>query len=136
MYYQMQKYIEKRKSENNEIPTTQELAKVFKMEETEIFFIMESSHMPVSLYEEVGKDGGGQTLIDKVGDSEDNEKLLNQIVIKDLLKSLDEKDRKIIMLRYFRDKTQSEVAEMLKVSQVQVSRLENKILNKLKLKLE
>ncbi len=136
MYYQMQKYIEKRKVEDNEIPTTEELSKKFNVEEAEIFFIMESSHMPVSLYEEVGKDGGGQTLIDKVGDIEDNEKLINKIVIKDLLKSLDSKDRKIIMLRYFRDKTQSEVAEMLKVSQVQVSRLENKILSKLKSKLE
>lgn len=136
MYYQMQKYIEKRKTEDNEIPTTEELSKVFNIEETEIFFIMESSHMPVSLYEEVNKDGGGQTLIEKVGDFEDNEKLINKIVIKELLKNLDSKDRKIILLRYFKDKTQSEVAEILKVSQVQVSRLENKILNKLKQKLE
>ena len=135
MYYQMQKYIEKRKSEDNEIPTNKELSKVFNIEEAEIFFIMESSHMPVSLYEEIGKDGGEQTLIDKVGETESDEKLLNKLVVKDLLESLDSKDRKIIILRYFRDKTQSEVAQMLKVSQVQVSRLENKILSKLKTKL-
>ena len=51
------------------------------------------------------------------------------MILKDAIMKLKERDRKIIILRYFRDKTQSEVAEELGVSQVQISRLENKILN-------
>ena len=60
---------------------------------------------------------------------------MNNITLKNLLKSLDERERKIIMLRFFRDKTQSEIAQLLNISQVQVSRLENKILEKLKQKI-
>ena len=57
---------------------------------------------------------------------------LDRWVLKDAIESLDEREKKIIILRYYRDKTQSEVARVLKVSQVQVSRLENKIIEKLK----
>ena len=62
--------------------------------------------------------------------------VLDKMVLIDAIKNLDKKDRKIIMLRYFRDKTQSEVAQLLGVSQVQISRLEAKILEKLKNKLK
>ena len=54
------------------------------------------------------------------------------MLLKDIIANMDERDRKIIILRYFRDKTQSEVAEELGVSQVQVSRLESKILARMK----
>ena len=56
-------------------------------------------------------------------------------MLKEVLKSLDKRDKKIILLRFFRDKTQSEIAKVLGVSQVQVSRLENKVLEKIKDKL-
>ena len=61
--------------------------------------------------------------------------MIDDIALKEVVKKLDERDRKIIILRYYYDKTQSEIAKELKISQVQVSRLESKILDNLKAKL-
>ena len=61
--------------------------------------------------------------------------MIDNIALKDLIKKLDQRDKKIILLRYYFDKTQSEIAKKLNISQVQVSRLENKILENLKSKL-
>ena len=61
--------------------------------------------------------------------------ITNKIVIKQLLKELDERDREIILLRFFKEKTQTEVARILGISQVQVSRIERKVLDKMKNKL-
>ncbi len=61
--------------------------------------------------------------------------MINRIFIKELLNKMDSRDRQIIMLRYFNGKTQSQVAKMLNISQVQVSRIEKKILNKMKIEL-
>ena len=60
---------------------------------------------------------------------------MTKIMLKEALKTLPERERKIVLLRYFRDKTQSEIAKELQISQVQVSRLENKVLETLKEKL-
>ena len=61
--------------------------------------------------------------------------MINKIALKEALRSLDVKSRQIIMLRYFKDKTQVQVAKQLGISQVQVSRIEKRILNSMKLKL-
>ena len=90
--------------------------------------------MPVSLYEKYDDDSGAY-LIDNIRTVDKTEDLIDRIMLKDLIQNLDERDKKIILLRYYRDKTQSEVAEILGVSQVQVSRLESKILSFLKTKL-
>ena len=60
---------------------------------------------------------------------------VNKIFIKELLNKMNSRDRQIIMLRYFSGKTQSQVAKILNISQVQVSRIEKKILNKMKIEL-
>jgi RNA polymerase sporulation-specific sigma factor len=57
---------------------------------------------------------------------------IDKIIIKDVIKGLEERDKKIIYLRYYRDKTQSEIAQELGVSQVQISRLEARIIEKMK----
>ena len=89
--------------------------------------------MTVSLYEAVD-DGQekAQELIDKIPSKESEDDVVTKIYVKNLLNYLNERERKIIVLRYFRDKTQGEVAKILGVSQVQVSRLESKILSRLK----
>ncbi len=133
MYFQMQKLFDERKTQNLPPPTISELSKIFNIEESEVVFTLESAKMPLSLHQQFDKDGSNIEIIDRVA-AEDGENVINNIFVKDLLKILPDKDRKIIILRYFRDKTQSEVAEMLGVSQVQVSRLETKILLKLKQK--
>jgi RNA polymerase sigma factor (sigma-70 family) len=72
-----------------------------------------------------------QYLIDKI-ENEEGDNNLDNIVLYNAIKELPSRERKIIILRYFRDKTQKEIANELGVSQVQVSRLENKILQKIK----
>ena len=92
--------------------------------------------MPVSLYSPIEEEGDKLSIIDRIeGDVNEGEVMLENLALKDVIKRLDERDRKIIMLRYYFDKTQSEIANELHISQVQVSRLENKILENLRVKL-
>ena len=136
-YYNMQKYIDQIRLKTGEPPTTKQLAEQFNVEEPEVMFILESSRMPVSIYESLDKESSnGQVVLDKLVNYDEVSSLVDKMVLTELLKELEDKDRKLIMLRYFRDKTQSEVAKILNVSQVQVSRLENKILAKMKNKLK
>ena len=135
--YLMQKYIDLVRKERGEPPSIQELSKKFEIDETEIMFILESNHKPISIFEGLdSEENNGQILLDKLLPQEDESgKLIDKLVLTDAIKNLEKRDRKIIMLRYFRDKTQSEVANILNVSQVQVSRMENKIIERLKNKL-
>lgn len=135
-YYNMQKYIEEFRAKTGEPPTVKDLSIKFNIEEPEVMFVLESSRMPVSIYENLDKESNsGQTILDKLVNFDEVSNLVDKMVLRDALKDLEDKDRKLIMLRYFRDKTQSEVAQILNVSQVQVSRLENKILAKMRNKL-
>lgn len=71
----------------------------------------------------------GETRITKIDNGKDETgNLINKICLDDLIKNLNERERKIIMLRYYKEKTQTEVAKILGITQVQVSRLEKKIL--------
>ena len=89
--------------------------------------------MPLSIYDKFDDEDDGQELIEKLPNLDNEDKLLNKIHLTTVIEKLSEKERKIVILRYFRDKTQSEIAKELGVSQVQVSRLENKIIDKLRL---
>ncbi|MCX4327432.1 MAG: sigma-70 family RNA polymerase sigma factor [Lachnospiraceae bacterium] len=86
-----------------------------------------ASYIPAS-----SKGGGAATGFDGSVQDEEKEKLLNHILLKELLAGLDEKERKLIEYRYYKDMTQTEVAKELGISQVQVSRLEKKILKNLR----
>lgn len=135
--YLMQKYIEEVRLNTGSPPTTKQLSEKFNIEETEVMFILESSRMPISIYDSSNKDDqNSQILIDKFVSYDDSTKLIDKMIISDIIKNLDYNDKKLILLRYYRDKTQSEVAKILNVSQVQVSRLEAKILSKMKNKLK
>ncbi len=137
-YYLIQKFIDDYHSKNNCYPDYKQIANQFKIDEAELMFIIESSKMPVSIYDSLDREKSSATsVIDKIPDPRNTEnEFVNKMLIKDLVNSLDSKDKKLIILRFFKDKTQSEVAKLLNVSQVQVSRLETKILNKLKNKLK
>ncbi len=127
---EMNKFVEAFQSEYSRSPTVEELAEKFSVEASEVTFIMESSRYPVSINAETDDDN--LSLGDKIADTRDINDELDKLLLKDIISNLDERDRKIIILRYFRDRTQSEVAEELGVSQVQVSRLESKILARIK----
>ncbi len=93
---------------------------------------MDSAKLPVSLYETTNdKDGKQTTLVDRLPTDEDK-KMIDKVILKDMLAKLTPREQKIIILRYFRDMTQGEIAAKMGVSQVQISRLENRILKKLK----
>ena len=106
------------------------------MEQAEAVFVMGSSKMPLSLYSTSDqKDGNERELIDTIPSKEDQEEWLDKLLLKGAIEALSERDRRIIILRYFRDMTQSEVAEKIGVSQVQVSRIESKIIKEFREKL-
>ena len=127
------KFIEKYLTTNEKSPTVDVIAKEFGITEQEVVYAMDSAYRPISLYTTVGDDGGkDQYLIEKIEDEDGIDNKINNEILYSIIKELPLRDRKIIILRYFRDKTQKEIAAELGVSQVQVSRLENKILEKMK----
>ena len=100
-------------------PTIEELSE-------EILFAIESSVNMQYLYDTIHQDDVAPVLlIDKLSEKgEDDSDMINKIALKEALRSLDSKSRQIIMLRYFKDKTQVQVAKLIGISQVQVSRIE------------
>lgn len=129
------KFIEIYKSEHGESPKLELLSEEFKIDPQEIVFILDSGKIPISIYDKNDEsDDRGQSLLDKLSGVDTSEHILDGIIIKDILNSLEERERKIILMRYYRDYTQSQIAAILGISQVQVSRLENKILSNIKAK--
>lgn len=114
----------------NREPTIDELAEYSGISKEDIVEALESTTSLQYLYDTIHQDDGAPVLlIDKLSEkSEDDEGMIDKIALKEALRSLDEKSRQIILLRYFKDKTQVEVAKMLGISQVQVSRIEKKVL--------
>ena len=131
----IKKYIEEFNKSNYRKPTVNEIAKEFEIDESEVIFIMDSAAMPISIYTPFEDDSKSLLLLDRLNQDNSHEEMLDNLLLKETLKTLDKRDKKIILLRFFRDKTQSEIAKVLGVSQVQVSRLENKVLEKLRDKL-
>ena len=127
----MNVYIEQCVAERGEQPTVKELAEKFGMDESEAVFTLGSARMPVSIYEQGDyKDEKGTTLADRLPAREDQDDMIERLVLKEAIGKLPERERKIVFLRYFRDLTQSEVARRIGVSQVQISRIEGKIMEK------
>lgn len=133
---QINRYVESFVKENGDKPTIEQIAKHFGIDAQEVVFIMDSARMPISLYTPF-EDGENKSLllIDRYVQDNSGDEMFENIALKEALKNLDERDKMIILMRYYRDKTQSEIAKELKISQVQVSRLEMKILNKMREKL-
>ena len=92
---------------------------------------MDSCKFPVSIYDKTDDDDN-RALVEKLAADENADDNVDKMMLKELIASLSEREKKIVLLRYYRDKTQSEVARVLNVSQVQVSRLESKIIEKMR----
>jgi len=129
----LKSFIEKKKSETGVTPSIDELEAEFKVEKEDIVIALDSQQQTISLQAKLDEDDpNSQNVLDKLVDSDKNDDMLDKIILKDAIMSLPEKEKKIILLRYYRGKTQGEVAEMLDISQVQVSRIETKIIEQLK----
>lgn len=124
------KFIEEYRQNKQKEPSISEIAQYMEIDEQDVVFIMDSSKYPVSIYAETDEDG--LTLADKLCSKENNDDYIEKLILREIIDKLDERDKKIIILRYYRDKTQSEIAKELGVSQVQISRLEAKLLERMK----
>lgn len=114
-----------------------EIAKILKVSKEDVAIALDAAKPVDSIYDSVYQnDEEGLSLIDKI-DSGINEtnKLVDKICVTELIEKLDDREKKLILLRYYKGKTQNEVAKILGVTQVQVSRIEKKILNSMRLKL-
>ncbi len=126
------RFIDDYSSRNSNAPSIELLSEKFNVSQEEVVIALDSSKMPLSIFDKFDDEDDGQELIDKIADDGEEEKTLNKIHLSTIIEGLSEREKKIIILRYFRDKTQSEIAKNLGVSQVQVSRLETKIIDKIR----
>lgn len=132
--WKIKKAMEILRYKNGREATVEEIAGELSMEPEEIMLSMEAEveieSMEQSIY---AKDGKEISLKDRLAaDKNEQEELMNRLFLQQLLGTLEERDRMLIELRYFQNKTQNQVAELLGISQVQVSRLEKKILRRMK----
>ena len=132
LYVKIKKYL-MLKSGEAETPTVDEIATEFGVTKEEVIFAMEASHLPLPLFATTVNDESDEStcLADKIAASDDSA-FLDQLMIKNMLARLPVRERQVILLRYYRNATQSEVARRLHLSQVQVSRIEQKVLRSMK----
>lgn len=118
-------------------PTINELAEAINVSAEELALAMEAGMEVESLYNTIHQgDGNPIYLIDKLEQTEVcDENMVDMIALKQIINQLNKKERQIIIMRYFHDKTQSQVAKIIGISQVQVSRIEKKVLQSIKEKL-
>lgn len=112
-------------------PTLEEVALEANLAVEEVVLAMEANIQVESIYKSVYQSDGNEIfMVDQLADKRGNahEEVLNQLVIHQLIEGLDKQEQRLITLRYYQDKTQTEVAKVLGISQVQVSRMEKKIL--------
>lgn len=121
----------------NREPTIEELAENLQVDKEELAMALESGGEVESLHKPIyQKDGNEIQLMDRLEEKEgQEEKILNHMLLKQLLEQLKKEERQLIYMRYFANKTQSEIGKTMGISQVQVSRLEKKILGYLREKI-
>ena len=114
-------------------PTMDELAKILNIDRSDVVMALESIVDPVSLYEPVFSDGGDTIYVmDQVGDNNDDNNWVDEIVLKQAIHDLTDREKHILSMRFLQGKTQMEVASEIGISQAQVSRLEKAALHKVK----
>lgn len=121
-------------AETSKEPTIQEIAKEVGVEKEEIIFALESIQEPVSLFEPIYNDGGDALyVVDQVKDEKNiDERWVEKITLENSIKCLTDREKQIVDMRFYKGKTQMEVADEIGISQAQVSRLEKSALNQIK----
>ncbi|MBE6755202.1 MAG: RNA polymerase sporulation sigma factor SigG [Ruminococcaceae bacterium] len=119
--------------ENGQEPTVEEIAKELGAKREDVVLALEAIVEPVSLYEPIYNDGGDTIYVmDQIGDQNDDRNWLNEIELREEMKKLSPREKKILYMRFMQGKTQMEVASEVGISQAQVSRLEKGALKRIK----
>ncbi len=118
---------------DNREPTVEEIASIMDVPKEAVVLALEAVVEPVSLYEPVFSDGSDTVYVmDQIGDQSDDSTWLEELALKEAIAGLSEREKKILTLRFFRGKTQMEVASEIGISQAQVSRIEKNALDSIK----
>ncbi|MBP3597375.1 MAG: sigma-70 family RNA polymerase sigma factor [Clostridia bacterium] len=118
-----------------ELPTTKQIAEMLNVKEEEVLIAIDARRQVESINEELYDDSKCQRLEQIIPKIDEQNKIIDNLTIKEMVNNLDTRDKQIINLRFFKEKTQAQVAKILGISQVQVSRLERRILNDMKMEL-
>ena len=133
LWLKIKAFIDECEKMGKDTPSIEQLAEKFEVETADIVYAMDASRMIVSLDAQIDENSNNsQSVIDRVIVDDRSDFVIDNILLKQAINELSDREKKIILLRYYRSKTQSEVANILGISQVQVSRLETKIIEKLK----
>ncbi len=131
--YKAMQVKERLTTQNLREPTVEEIARELDLPREDVVMALESIVEPVSLYEPVYSDGGDTIYVmDQVGDHNDDNNWLDEIALKEAIRRLNDREKKILNLRFFKGMTQIEVSAEIGISQAQVSRLEKGALERIK----
>ena len=131
--YKAMQVKERLSAEKQTEPTVQEIAAELGLPQEDVVIALEAVSDPISLYEPVFSESGDTIyMMDQIGDNNDDRNWLDEIALKEAIIGLDDREKNILKLRFFRGKTQVEVAQEIGISQAQVSRLEKGALGKIK----
>ena len=124
-------------NKNGEEISINKIAEILNISKEEVAAAIESSSTVNSIYSVEGANADERMLIEKISD-EKNEynSLVNKITLKELIDDLEEREKKVVLLRFYKEQTQAQVGKILGITQVQVSRIEKKVLDKMRVKLE
>ena len=113
------------------------ISEILKVTKEEIAAAIESNNTVDSIYSSEGQEDDERMLIEKITDEKDEyNRLVNKITLDELINNLDEREKKVVILRFYKEQTQAQVGNILGITQVQVSRIEKRVLEKMKIKLE
>jgi len=133
---QIKNFLQEYKRQNNDNPTLETISKALNIEINDVVLAMEANTMPLSIDEKFSAEEDDVSIGDKISDNFSVENMLDKLTLREMIKKLSKREKQVIIMRYYLDKTQSEIAKELGVSQVQISRIENKVLLELKDNLE
>lgn len=120
-------------TKNNREPSIEEIAKELDLPKENVVLAIEAIVEPVSLYEPVFSDGTDTIFVmDQIGDNNDDKNWLEELSLKESIANLSNREKLVLSLRFFRGKTQMEVAKEIGISQAQVSRIEKGALTQIK----
>ena len=129
---QLSNYIYDYNKQYGHNPSIEHLSTTFGLDKTDVVLALEANSRPLSIDDKFNDDEENMALGEKLPDNFNYDNYLDKLALRDMIEGLTKREKQVIIMRYYLDKTQSEIAESLGISQVQVSRIENKVLQELR----